>query len=113
MGFGKTAMHAETIRVDLGREVASPHPGDRLTSGGRTFVAQGEPDRRHPKLDPALEPAARCGEANPAVTIAGARASIEKPRGRGDYVTANTKTPRSRYCPMSCQLNCIKQLFPM
>lgn len=30
----------------------------------------------------------------------------------GRYETANTNTPRSRYCPRSCQLTCNRQLFP-
>jgi hypothetical protein len=80
MGFGKTGMHAETTRLELGREVASPHPaiGSRAPAGPSLPKAS---RIAATEARPALEPAARCGEANPAVMIAGARASVEKPRG--------------------------------
>jgi hypothetical protein len=49
VGFGETRIHAETATFELrASKVTSPHPGDQLTIGGKTFVVQGEPERRDP-----------------------------------------------------------------
>ena len=49
VGFGETRIHAETATFEVrASEVASPRPGDQLTSDGETFVVQGEPERRDP-----------------------------------------------------------------
>ena len=49
VGFGETRIHAETATFEVrASDVASPRPGDQLTVGGKTFVVQGEPERRDP-----------------------------------------------------------------
>jgi hypothetical protein len=47
VGFGETRIHAETATFEVrASEVASPHPGDQLALVGKTFLVQGEPERR-------------------------------------------------------------------
>src|SRR5918996_364244 len=49
VGFGETRIHAETATLELrASEVANPRPDDQLIVDGRTFVIQGEPERRDP-----------------------------------------------------------------
>jgi hypothetical protein len=45
----QTRIHAATAIFELPvSEVPEPRPGDRLTVGDKTFVIQGEPERRDP-----------------------------------------------------------------
>ena len=49
VGFGETRIHTETATFEVRTsEVASPRPGDQFTVGGKSFVIQGEPERRDP-----------------------------------------------------------------
>jgi hypothetical protein len=49
VGFGDTRIHAETATFEVrASEVANPRPGDQLAVDGKTFVIQGEPERRDP-----------------------------------------------------------------
>jgi hypothetical protein len=49
VGFGETRIHAEAATFELrASEVVNPRPGDQLIVGTKTFVVQGEPERRDP-----------------------------------------------------------------
>jgi hypothetical protein len=49
VGFGEMRIHAETATFEVrASEVANPRPGDQLAVDGKTFVIQGEPERRDP-----------------------------------------------------------------
>jgi hypothetical protein len=49
VGFGETRIHAETATFEVrASEVASPRPDDQLSIGNKTFIIQGEPERRDP-----------------------------------------------------------------
>jgi hypothetical protein len=49
VGFGETRIHAETATFEVrASEVPDPRPDDQLTMDGKTFLVQGEPERRDP-----------------------------------------------------------------
>jgi hypothetical protein len=49
VGFGETRIHAETATFEVrASEAVNPQPDDQLVVDGRTFVIQGEPERRDP-----------------------------------------------------------------
>tara|TARA_R110000787_G_scaffold143488_5_gene257282 strand:- start:54911 stop:55225 length:315 start_codon:yes stop_codon:yes gene_type:complete len=49
IGFGETRVHSETTLFDVRvSEVPEPRPGDRVTFNERSYVVQGEPERKDP-----------------------------------------------------------------
>jgi hypothetical protein len=49
IGFGETRVHSETTLFDIRvSEVPDPRPGDQVTFNERSYVVQGEPERRDP-----------------------------------------------------------------